>query len=84
MNFRPVMRAGWLAYIHSVYGAEGVPDIGDIEGFGGRWLSLCRCWMLRSSAVMDDAIGQQSVMNSNPKSVFWLKNNAYNRKKKSQ
>ncbi len=31
-EFRPAMRAGWLAYIHSVYGAEGAPDVGVIEG----------------------------------------------------
>ncbi len=31
-GFRPAMRAGWLAYIHSVYGAEGAPDVGAIEG----------------------------------------------------
>jgi hypothetical protein len=27
----PAMRAGWLAYIHSVYGAEGAPDVSVIE-----------------------------------------------------
>ena len=31
-EFRPAMRAGWLAYIHSVYAAEGAPDVGVIEG----------------------------------------------------
>ena len=31
-EFRPAMSTGWLAYIHSVYGAEGAPDVGVIEG----------------------------------------------------
>ena len=31
-EFRPDMRAGWLAYIRSVYGAEGAPDVGVLEG----------------------------------------------------
>ncbi len=31
-EFRPAMCAGWLAYISSVYGAEGAPDVGGIEG----------------------------------------------------
>ena len=30
-EFLPAMRADWLAYIRSVYGAEGAPDVGVLE-----------------------------------------------------
>ncbi len=31
-EFRPALRAGWLAYIRNVYGAESAPHVSVIDG----------------------------------------------------
>ncbi len=61
-EFRLAMRAGWLAYICSVYGEEGAPDVGVIEGEDtlvvDDWVYAAAGCYEHSSAVMDDATSQ--------------------------
>ena len=81
-EFKPAMRAGWLAYIRQNY-PDGPVEAPDIMGDGtleiDGWVQAALCLYADWSPVVDVPIGMFPAMNTHPNAVSDLCINKCNR-----